>query len=52
MAGATRAFHGVSIAPQGGNTGLVGGGVPDATSARGNVWRNTRSARLAVSLSR
>jgi FAD/FMN-containing dehydrogenase len=28
------AAHGVSIVPQGGNTGLVGGGVPDASGAQ------------------
>ncbi len=28
------AAHGVSIVPQGGNTGLVGGGVPDATGSQ------------------
>ena len=29
------AAHGVSLVPQGGNTGLVGGGVPDASGHAG-----------------
>jgi FAD/FMN-containing dehydrogenase len=28
------AWHGVSVVPQGGNTGLVGGGVPDASGSQ------------------
>jgi FAD/FMN-containing dehydrogenase len=34
------AVHGVSIVPQGGNTGLVGGGVPDGTG--GQILLSTR----------
>ena len=34
------AAHGVSIVPQGGNTGLVGGGVPDGTG--GQILLSTR----------
>ena len=28
------AAHGASVVPQGGNTGLVGGGVPDASGTQ------------------
>ncbi|MBV8125146.1 MAG: FAD-binding oxidoreductase, partial [Paucibacter sp.] len=37
--------HGVSVVPQGGNTGLVGGGVPD-TSGRQIVLSTTRMNRV------
>jgi FAD/FMN-containing dehydrogenase len=39
------AAHGVSIVPQGGNTGLVGGGVPDASGTQ-VVLSMTRLARI------
>jgi FAD/FMN-containing dehydrogenase len=49
------AAHGVSLVPQGGNTGLVGGGVPDATGTqvllslhRMNRVRAIDSANLAI----
>ena len=49
--------HGVAVVPQGGNTGLVGGGVPDATGtqvllslARLNRVRNIDPANLTMTV--
>ena len=51
------ARHGVAVVPQGGNTGLVGGGVPDATGtqvllslARLNRVRNIDPANLTMTV--
>ena len=43
-------LHDVSLVPQGGNTGLVGGSVPEASSARPVVIVSTRRLRAIRSV--